>query len=319
MPSQITDRTDSVLNPPHDTFMQCLEHTNRDPFWGKIRGTYAKQIRLDLLDTIELTPSELVALLSLPPTQNPPETPALPEFRLIVHCDSCDLSLSFKQSIVRGLHFRRRTRNMGGTDDRRNYEALFDLHYSDEPDGATQAVFCVYGSDQDYATEADEIIFPTSLCWSRGEAYPTRLTAAQLDDLLGALADIFLSVQKLFYERPELLLEAATKRITVESREHQHKRKKSAKPKPNKVKIVRQIYLQPTDIPSVAGGSGRVYTCPHWGVSGHYRTYKSGKRVWIAPYHKGKERNNPAAYVAKQYLPIEEDGKEEMPAGTNEA
>ena len=28
-----------------------------------------------------------------------------------------------------------------------------------------------------------------------------------------------------------------------------------------------------------------------WGVRGHYRCYKSGKKVWIEPYKKGKKRN----------------------------
>ena len=46
----------------------------------------------------------------------------------------------------------------------------------------------------------------------------------------------------------------------------------------------------------------RHMNCPCWGVIGHMRRYKSGKEVWIKPYRKGKERNNPEAYQAKQYL-----------------
>lgn len=37
-----------------------------------------------------------------------------------------------------------------------------------------------------------------------------------------------------------------------------------------------------------------------------WRTYKSGKKVWIAPYRKGKERNNPKVYVPKEYVKEEE-------------
>ena len=42
--------------------------------------------------------------------------------------------------------------------------------------------------------------------------------------------------------------------------------------------------------------------CPCWGVIGHIRHYKSGREVWIKPYRKGRQRNNPEAYQAKEYL-----------------
>lgn len=37
----------------------------------------------------------------------------------------------------------------------------------------------------------------------------------------------------------------------------------------------------------------REITCPAWTVRGHVRHYRSGKTVYIAPYRKGKERDNP--------------------------
>ena len=48
-------------------------------------------------------------------------------------------------------------------------------------------------------------------------------------------------------------------------------------------------------------GSHHVINCPSWGVIGHIRTYKSGKKVWIKPYRKGKERKNTAVYSSKDY------------------
>lgn len=39
---------------------------------------------------------------------------------------------------------------------------------------------------------------------------------------------------------------------------------------------------------------GETHVLPVLGVIGHMRTYKSEKQIWIAPYRKGKERNNPA-------------------------
>ena len=34
--------------------------------------------------------------------------------------------------------------------------------------------------------------------------------------------------------------------------------------------------------------------CPCWSVRGHYRTYKSGKKVFVKPFEKGKERGKVA-------------------------
>jgi hypothetical protein len=45
----------------------------------------------------------------------------------------------------------------------------------------------------------------------------------------------------------------------------------------------------------------RHMNCPCWGVIGHIRHYKSGREVWIKPYRKGRQRNNPEAYQAKEY------------------
>lgn len=43
-----------------------------------------------------------------------------------------------------------------------------------------------------------------------------------------------------------------------------------------------------------------------WGVAGHWRTYQSGKRIWIKPYKKGRERENPSLYCPKEYRFTEE-------------
>lgn len=49
-----------------------------------------------------------------------------------------------------------------------------------------------------------------------------------------------------------------------------------------------------------------VILCPCWGVIGHWRQYKSGKRVWIKSYVKGKERDISKEYVGKKYMFTEE-------------
>ena len=52
--------------------------------------------------------------------------------------------------------------------------------------------------------------------------------------------------------------------------------------------------------------SGRKYKCPAWGVQGHCRHYKSGKEIYIDPYVKGKYRNNPDAFIEKEYRLVDE-------------
>jgi len=47
--------------------------------------------------------------------------------------------------------------------------------------------------------------------------------------------------------------------------------------------VTRRYEVKPTALPVPT----RAITCERWGVRGHWRTYRSGKRVWIAPYEKG--------------------------------
>ena len=53
-----------------------------------------------------------------------------------------------------------------------------------------------------------------------------------------------------------------------------------------------------------------IITCPIWGVRGHWRVYKkTGKKIWIEPYKKGKERNNSSNYATKTYkLKVDKGG-----------
>lgn len=48
-------------------------------------------------------------------------------------------------------------------------------------------------------------------------------------------------------------------------------------------------------------GSGREFHVPSWGVRGHYRTLPNGRKIYINPYRKGKERDNPQVYQNKSY------------------
>jgi len=68
-----------------------------------------------------------------------------------------------------------------------------------------------------------------------------------------------------------------------------------------KVKAIRVLRINPTHLSSESQEPRKI-GCPCWGVMGHYRTTKSNKQVWIKPHLKGKHRDNPNAYQAKQYV-----------------
>ncbi len=48
--------------------------------------------------------------------------------------------------------------------------------------------------------------------------------------------------------------------------------------------------------------------CLAWGVRGHYRHYKNGKTIYIAPFVKGKEREK---YAGKEYVLLPKDNTQE--------
>lgn len=59
--------------------------------------------------------------------------------------------------------------------------------------------------------------------------------------------------------------------------------------KNNKVSYIKRI---PTGIDELLEGNLRKYErhTDKWGVLGHWRTYKNGKKVWIKPFEKGPKR-----------------------------
>lgn len=69
-----------------------------------------------------------------------------------------------------------------------------------------------------------------------------------------------------------------------------------------KVQRVITIFLDEEDDLEISAANRHEITLSLWSVAGHWRVTKSGKRVWIAPYYKGKDRNKQnAAFGAKEY------------------
>ena len=71
-------------------------------------------------------------------------------------------------------------------------------------------------------------------------------------------------------------------------------------------RIISIVLDEDTDAQITATGKHEI-TLSFWSVAGHWRVTKSGKRVWIAPYYKGKDREKQnATFCAKEYRLDEE-------------
>ena len=112
------------------------------------------------------------------------------------------------------------------------------------------------------------------------------------------LGYLWRGIQYRMTNRPELV-RIKHSRFTKES-VRSVKRKTSGHKQVVKVqRIITIIADDETSVP-VTHGKHNI-TVPVWGVSGHWRTCKSGKRVWIRPYYKGEERGKQERYNPKEY------------------
>ena len=110
----------------------------------------------------------------------------------------------------------------------------------------------------------------------------------------------YMLIQKALYDRPMIFSKVSSRKTNQPAHSSGvHKRKKRI------VRTVRVLRVSSEDFARYVK-TQRVIFCPCWGVIGHWRTYKSGKKVWIEPYRKGRERNNPTAYSPKEYQLIKE-------------
>jgi hypothetical protein len=109
---------------------------------------------------------------------------------------------------------------------------------------------------------------------------------------------IYLGIQRAMYRKPEVFIESTGRRkITNPGGKGSRRR--------NRVRVIRTIRLDGDQLRRYSTPQ-RHMSCPCWGVAGHWRRYKSGKEVWIAPYRKGKHRDDPEAYRPKDYSFVQE-------------
>ncbi|MCL2444921.1 hypothetical protein FWD07_02230 [Candidatus Saccharibacteria bacterium] len=135
-----------------------------------------------------------------------------------------------------------------------------------------------------------------SLAWHNGSALLMPSSVQQV-------GFIYLAVQELLHNRPEILTET-TREIPPSNKplsKTKQKRLERNGVQQNKVKLVRVIRPKPGV--SLTPKPKREFTRHNgsWGVLGHWRTLKSGKKIWVRPYRKGPERDNPNAFKPKTY------------------
>ena len=114
-------------------------------------------------------------------------------------------------------------------------------------------------------------------------------------------------IQKKLINRPDVFNE--TRRI-ISSRNMNEQNKREAnefgKNRIHKVKVQRVIscnFESKGPCNSDSELPHRKITCPEWNVIGHFRHYKNGKTIWIAPYKKGTNRGRiHDDYRKKEYV-----------------
>ena len=112
-------------------------------------------------------------------------------------------------------------------------------------------------------------------------------TPAQKNELVQDIIGVFFAVNAYFLHRittDEEIPEKIAKTHTTGENRAEYKRGRV-------VKHLNTIYtIRGKNAASEHKGS-RVRHCEAWEVVGHYRHYKNGKVVYIAPYYKGKNKN----------------------------
>lgn len=131
------------------------------------------------------------------------------------------------------------------------------------------------------------------------DSYVQYAPIQELYQLARAIKLVYMGIQYALLHRPtRFVISGPSSLVATASSGNTPKHKRS------KCKAIEVRYMRLVDEPVPACKEDierRSMSCPCWGVIGHMRHYKSGKTVWIKPYKKGKERNNPKKYQPKDY------------------
>lgn len=116
-----------------------------------------------------------------------------------------------------------------------------------------------------------------------------------LNDLFRYVKFGYMLIQKALYERPVVFSKVSSRKVSRPAYGGKGNRKKK--------RVVKAVRVMRTNSEEFAryAKKQREISCPCWGVIGHWRNCRSGKKVWVRPHRKGRERDNPAAYSPKEY------------------
>jgi len=192
------------------------------------------------------------------------------------------------------------------------FDALFVADApSDDPNVAVNGVTCLltlHDCNDSSGGSSDVALFSffeknapefSIIPWNVAEEADWLCDLSGLKALAQWLAYLWRGIQDRLVNRPELVRQRHV-RVT---KEQIKQAKQQAPGRKRIVKAYRIITIEPETIlaPPPTPAQNRTLLCPCWGVMGHWRQYRSGKRVWIHPYQKGKERDKHCLYSSKEY------------------
>ena len=122
-----------------------------------------------------------------------------------------------------------------------------------------------------------------------------------IPEVVQTISSYFIA-QNAFHVCPERIIEVKTDSPDPQTNETlSDKKTKATSAHPNKATMRRTIYLR--DAASQPTGRKFDYQCECWYVRGFWRQLKSGQRVWIEGYYKGRKRNDETArHHTKNYV-----------------
>lgn len=94
-----------------------------------------------------------------------------------------------------------------------------------------------------------------------------------------------------WYSTQIAMLHPQLKEVVLKVKGKQKRKVKDATSGVRKTCYVKTHYITEGEVDRVLESHERIYKCPAWYVTGHYRTYSSGKTGWVRGYWKGVLRD----------------------------
>lgn len=257
----------------------------------------------DRLDTIRGTEAEMDKLVSVltsidRKTSDLIENPALEEFELVVRDPIPSMQMTvvrFKKTILQGASFVENGKGGAYAEYIPCVDAFISFNNAEQVDlVVTMLSFHMYdGNGRVRVTGTGQ-----QISWMN-PAFPLSIDAANRNkefmEILRDIKLVYLGIQNAMYDKPVVFTQVSERPCCTQTGQPGKGSKR------RNARVVKTIRLVPEELRKYAEPHKHM-TCPCWGVIGHWRTCKSGKQIWIAPYKKGKERKNPSAYCPKDYV-----------------